>query len=76
VWAMIKSDFVILGDVQILFPPNDFVYKRGTKVCLLIHTAAVSTYCGASVSITDTWCPKDGGSLFSIPNSDGEILRW
>ena len=33
VWAIIKSEFVILGDVQIVFPPNDFIYTRGTKVC-------------------------------------------
>ena len=30
--VMTKSEFVILGDVQILFPPNDYVFNGGAKV--------------------------------------------
>ncbi len=70
VWAIIKSEFVILGDVQILFPPNDFTYTRGTKVYCL-HASVLLR------SLTnDTICAADGGSLLSVPNSDGEVLRW
>jgi hypothetical protein len=39
--AYISTEFVILGDVQILFPPSDYIYKKEVKVFKMTQSQAL-----------------------------------
>ena len=68
--ANVKADFVILGDVQILFPPSDYVYKQQIKVRVML-----CRHFAAATHKRDGFC-ADGCCFFCFTDSNAAILCW